>query len=115
MPPELFDNELIQYKLIETEHDDFVRSLNMNGETYAEPTPVVFVEGFLGPGKPTYWGPLEKVFSSSDNKNDKNQKLKNRRCIYVTPGCVSSLHDRAVEIFYQIKGGRGIYILSNII
>lgn len=105
MPPELFDNELIQYKLTETEHDDFVRSLNMNDE----PIPVVFVEGFLGPGKPAYWGPLEKIFSSSDDGNKKNQKSKNRRCIFITPGCVSSLHDRAIEIFYQIKGGRGIY------
>ncbi|CAG8601547.1 alpha/beta-hydrolase [Rhizophagus irregularis] len=109
MPPELFDNELIQYKLTETEHD-LVRSLNMNeDETFVEPTPVVFVEGFLGPGKPAYWGPLEKIFSSSDDRNNKNQKLKNRRCIYITPGCVSSLHDRAIEIFYQIKGGRVDY------
>ncbi|GBC09093.1 hypothetical protein RclHR1_00860031 [Rhizophagus clarus] len=110
MPPELFDNELIQYKLTETEHADFVRSLNMNeDETCVEQTPVVFVEGFLGPGKPAYWGPLEKTFSSSDVENNKNQKLKNRRCIFVTPGCGSSLYDRAIEIFYQIKGGRVDY------
>ncbi|CAJ0747452.1 24742_t:CDS:2 [Entrophospora sp. SA101] len=58
----------------------------------------------MGPGKPAYWGPLESLFST----NDSNLKS-NRSCIFVTPGCGSSLHDRAVEIFYQIKGGKVDY------
>ena len=92
---------------------DLDRSLNTNEEIIDfDPIPVVFVEGFMGLGKPDYWGPLEKLFASSDNDDDENnqeQKSKSRRCIFVTPGCGSSLHDRAIEIFYQIKGGRGNY------
>jgi hypothetical protein len=30
-----------------------------------------------------------------------------RRVLFVKPGCSSSLHDRACEIFYQLKGGVG--------
>ncbi|CAG8816356.1 30033_t:CDS:2, partial [Racocetra persica] len=73
---------------------------NSNDASFNEenPIPVVLVEGFMGPSKPSYW-----------DKNEKKQYPKTRRCIFVTPGCGSSLHDRAVEIFYQIKGGRVDY------
>ncbi|CAG8740493.1 999_t:CDS:2, partial [Dentiscutata heterogama] len=86
-----------------------------------------FVEGFLGPGRPFYWGTLQSLFSSpcenqyyhqkickqnnnaNEDKNEWKSCHKVRRCILVSPGCGSSLHDRAVEIFYQIKGGRVDY------
>ncbi|RIA99261.1 Alpha/Beta hydrolase protein [Glomus cerebriforme] len=103
MPPELYDNELNRDKLVELERDDFIRSLHLNDDII--PTPVVFVEGFMGPSKPAYWGPLEEIFVSFNKK----QILKDRRCIFVAPGCGSSLYDRAIEIFYQIKGGRVDY------
>src|SRR3954453_6596296 len=103
MPPELHYNEILQAK---TDNADLIGSLHVDEDAIDfEPIPVVFVEGFMGPGKPAYWGPLEKIFASS---NDKNNQKPSRRCIFVTPGCGSSLHDRAIEIFYQIKGGRGI-------
>jgi hypothetical protein len=99
MPPELDYN------------DDLIGSLYINEDAMDfESIPVVFVEGFMGPGKPAYWGPLEKIFVSSNNQKP---KLKSRRCIFVAPGCGSSLHDRAIEIFYQIKGGRGIKDYQN--
>ena|SRR6266542_1411979 len=112
MPPELYDYELIQDKSAKIESDSpqsttssFVCNNPMRSLS-SEATPVVFVEGFLSPGKPAYWGPLEKIFASSNYKNNE-KKLKSRQCIFVFPGCGSSLHDRAIEIFYQIKGGRG--------
>ena|SRR5436190_24385488 len=109
MPPELHYNEIIQAKTEQEFNDDLIGSLHMDEDTiYFEPIPVVFVEGFMGPGKPAYWGPLEKIFTPSNEKNNQRPKLKSRRCIFVAPGCGSSLHDRAIEIFYQIKGGRGI-------
>ncbi|CAG8651595.1 19005_t:CDS:1, partial [Racocetra fulgida] len=91
---------------------------NFNDANFNEenPIPVVLVEGFIGPSKPSYWGPIKSFFSNSYedqhynkagiDKNEKKLYPKTRRCIFVTPGCGSSLHDRAVEIFYQIKGGK---------
>lgn len=51
--------------------------------------PIILVHGFLGAGKEWYWG--------------KWKSLPN--CFLAHVGPVSSLHDRACELFYQIKGG----------
>ncbi|CAG8663594.1 1325_t:CDS:2 [Funneliformis mosseae] len=106
MPPEFYDYESESQSF--QKFNDLVGPLFTNDNVDAKATPVVFVEGFMGPGKPAYWGPLEKILASSNDQNNEI-KLKSRRCIFVFPGCGSSLHDRAVEIFYQIKGGRVDY------
>jgi len=53
--------------------------------------PVVCVEGFLGGGNPWYW----------------NSCVRHGKVIIAKLGPVSSLHDRACELFYQLKGGQG--------
>ena len=53
--------------------------------------PVVLVEGFLGGGSAWYW----------------NQCIRQDKVIFAKLGPVSSLHDRACELFYQLKGGTG--------
>ena len=69
-----------------------------------EVNPIVLVPGFLGPAKddesfdPTYscfsyWGEANAL------GNHRNPIL----CVW--PSGISSLHDRACEVFYQIKGG----------
>ncbi|KAI9597392.1 hypothetical protein BDF19DRAFT_434928 [Syncephalis fuscata] len=94
-----------------TPSDDYTDD---DGE-YEELPPVVVVDGFLSCGLPDYWGPLEELFAedlkqsrSSCNEHDPlliRKKPTQRRVLFVTPGCSSSLHDRACEIFYQLKGG----------
>ena len=54
--------------------------------------PVVLVSGFLGPrGAKAYWGTAHDISEA--------------RVLQVDPSPVGSLHDRACEIFYQLKGG----------
>lgn len=66
--------------------------------------PIVLVPGFLGPAKDdesfdaksmlfSYWGEAATLGTS------------NNPVLCVWPSGFSSLHDRACEIFYQIKGG----------
>ena len=66
--------------------------------------PIVLVPGFLGPAKDdesfdhkcrwfSYWGEAAALGTS------------NNPILCVWPSGFSSLHDRACEIFYQIKGG----------
>ena len=72
--------------------------------TAADSVPIVLVPGFLGPAKEEstfdakarlfqYWGEATKLSSA------KTPVL----CVW--PSGLSSHHDRACEIFYQIKGG----------
>ncbi|ORY04175.1 alpha/beta-hydrolase [Basidiobolus meristosporus CBS 931.73] len=61
---------------------------------YDDTIPVVLVEGFLGFASSKYWG-----------SGLQNYGARRRRLIYLDLGCVSSLHDRACELFYQLKGG----------
>ncbi|KAL1923151.1 uncharacterized protein VTP21DRAFT_9527 [Calcarisporiella thermophila] len=61
--------------------------------------PLVLVEGLFGVNQPWLWGPLDKL----------QPQGRRRRIIHVRPGPCSSLHDRACEIFYQLKGGRVDY------
>jgi hypothetical protein len=89
MPPDPFENEL------NPENASVYPSVN-------SAPPVAFVEGFMGPGKPKNWGPLAEIFKDTGIDQNCSRKL-----IFVNPGCCNSLHDRAIEIFYQIKGGRG--------
>jgi hypothetical protein len=52
----------------------------------------VLVSGFLGPrGAKAYWGTAHDISEA--------------RVLQVDPSPVGSLHDRACEIFYQLKGG----------
>ncbi|RUS13835.1 hypothetical protein BC937DRAFT_94704 [Endogone sp. FLAS-F59071] len=67
--------------------------------------PLVLVTGFLAPSWKTIWGPLEKL----QDTMTKTQTLRNRVFLHVTPGMCSSVHDRACEIFFQLKGGKVDY------
>ncbi|PKY45639.1 alpha/beta-hydrolase [Rhizophagus irregularis] len=91
MPPDPFENEL---NLANAPVPPSVNSV----------PPVVFVEGFMGSGKQKNWGPLAEIFKNTGIDQNCSRKL-----IFVKPGCCNSLHDRAIEIFYQIKGGRVDY------
>src|SRR6266496_188053 len=96
MPPDSFENELT-----ENGSEQVVESVS-SVQQFNSPPPVVFVEGFMGSGKPKNWGPLAEIFKNSGIGPKCSRKL-----IFVKPGCCNSLHDRAIEIFYQTKGGRG--------
>jgi len=56
--------------------------------------PIVFVPGLFGSCVPG------QLLQNLQNK------FPSCRVLAVNPGPVSSLHDRAVECFYEIKGGR---------
>ncbi|KAJ7596657.1 alpha/beta-hydrolase [Mycena floridula] len=62
--------------------------------------PLVIVEGFLGASVTSLWGPFEKFLNwNCDNPAQR------RRVIFTSVGPVSSLHDRACELYYALKGG----------
>ncbi|KAG5455724.1 MAG: hypothetical protein BJ554DRAFT_4758 [Olpidium bornovanus] len=71
-----------------------------------EPTPVVLIEGFMGNSSSLYWGPLD-----SYNRNQDPDPFapgggvcrRRRKIFMVHIGCISSLHDRACEVYYQLK------------
>jgi triacylglycerol lipase len=66
--------------------------------------PIVLVHGFLGFGRSEmlgfkYWGGLVDI------QTEVMAKYKNQQIYTVAVGPISSNWDRAVELFYQIKGG----------
>jgi triacylglycerol lipase len=68
--------------------------------------PIIFVHGFMG------WGPDEMAgYKYWGGKNDITNYLKEQGFEVYTAsvGPVSSNWDRAVELFYQIKGGQVDY------
>lgn len=71
--------------------------------------PLVLVLGFLTNARVDEWGPLEQLEKDTlqNLQEDSNIHLSPRRLISVSCGSCSSLHDRACEIFYQLKGGTG--------
>ncbi|PRP81570.1 lipase [Planoprotostelium fungivorum] len=62
--------------------------------------PILLIEGLFGFGHESYWRGLPQAIETSGRR---------RKLIFAKPGAVSSVHDRACEIFYQIKGGRTDY------
>ncbi|KAJ7786540.1 alpha beta-hydrolase, partial [Mycena metata] len=70
-------------------------------EDLDEPIPLVIVQGFLGGGTTWLWGNFEHYL----NLGTKSPKP--RRTIIVSVGPVSSLHDRACELYYALRGGTG--------
>ncbi|KAJ7161357.1 alpha/beta-hydrolase [Mycena crocata] len=62
------------------------------------PIPLVIVQGFLGGTAAWLWGNFEHYLN-----NDRNACR--RHTIFVSVGPVSSLHDRACELYYGLVGG----------
>ncbi|KAJ6503312.1 alpha/beta-hydrolase [Mycena vitilis] len=73
--------------------------------SFEEPVPLVIVQGFLGGGGAWLWGNFEHYL----NLNVECP----RRSIFVSVGPVSSLHDRACELYYGIMGGTVDYGLEH--
>ncbi|KAF7339285.1 hypothetical protein MSAN_02142000 [Mycena sanguinolenta] len=61
------------------------------------PIPVVVVQGFLGTSGTWLWGSFERYLNFHAQSP--------RRTIFVDVGPVSSLHDRACELYYALVGG----------
>ncbi|KAL0951495.1 hypothetical protein HGRIS_008180 [Hohenbuehelia grisea] len=67
-----------------------------------EPIPLVIVEGFLGGALgAALWGSFEDHLNAGRSLNGR----KRRRSIFPSVGPVSSLHDRACELYYCLVGG----------
>ncbi|KAF9225408.1 alpha beta-hydrolase [Gyrodon lividus] len=66
-----------------------------------EPIPLVIVEGFLGGAGATLWGDL----GVSLDADGENAAHRTRKVLFASVGPVSSLHDRACELFYSLVGG----------
>ncbi|KAJ8487302.1 hypothetical protein ONZ51_g4268 [Trametes cubensis] len=63
--------------------------------------PLVIVEGFLSSAGAVVWGNFEQHSNFACQSNGEHD----RRTIFASVGPVSSLHDRACELFYSLKGG----------
>lgn len=80
--------------------------------------PVVVVGGFLTRNSQSYWGDVQQFFSAEQNRRKVIIAPYVSRSRFVCPygsryhrvGACSSLHDRACEIFYSLKGGRSTFI-----
>jgi hypothetical protein len=76
---------------------------------YNEPsqaTPIVLCPGFLGPAKDeegAEWGAGSRMYDYWGEATQLGTAASPVLCVW--PGGLSSLHDRACEIFYQLKGG----------
>ncbi|KAL0580803.1 hypothetical protein V5O48_001179 [Marasmius crinis-equi] len=64
--------------------------------------PLVIVEGFLGRAGSVLWGKFERFLRWECDTCT-------RRAIFTSVGPVSSLHDRACELYYSLVGGRVDY------
>ncbi|KAI0824993.1 alpha/beta-hydrolase [Trametes gibbosa] len=67
----------------------------------SEPVPLVIVEGFLSGAGAIVWGNFEE----HSNIVCQSYEERKRRIIFASVGPVSSLHDRACELFYSLVGG----------
>ncbi|ESK98070.1 alpha beta-hydrolase domain-containing protein [Moniliophthora roreri MCA 2997] len=65
--------------------------------------PLVIVEGFLGRAGSAIWGNFEHHLKRGSCEGC------TRRIIFTSVGPVSSLHDRACELYYSLVGGRVDY------
>ncbi|GJE85878.1 alpha/beta hydrolase fold-containing protein [Phanerochaete sordida] len=68
----------------------------------ADPIPLVIVEGFLGGAGPFLWGNFHS-YCDPDGQLEAGEPR--RKVIFASIGPVSSLHDRACELYYTLKGG----------
>lgn len=71
--------------------------------------PVVLVHGLLGwgddeLGKLNYWRGLE-IWDLFD-RNKRQGSIHGQGCLEIEVNAVASIHDRACELFYKLKGGR---------
>ncbi|PAV22511.1 alpha beta-hydrolase [Pyrrhoderma noxium] len=66
---------------------------------YPKPTPLILVEGFLSTTGSVGWSPLKRYLSGYE------KSLGDRDVMIASVGPISSLHDRACELYYAIKGG----------
>ena len=90
---------------------------------YPKPTPLILVEGFLSTTGSVGWSPLRRYLSGYE-KSLGDRDVMIARClpsilhsrsssqIPFSVGPISSLHDRACELYYAIKGGTGEYSLT---
>jgi len=77
---------------------DMVHSIRPQGDVDGS-IPLVIVQGFLGPSGAWIWGNFESHLNRGLDKRNW------RRTIFVSIGPVSSLHDRACELYYALVGG----------
>lgn len=75
---------------------------DQESDEFEDPVPLVLVEGFMGLNKQQLWGTFSQYLCQG-------ARSRPRQILIVKPGCVSSLHDRACEVYYQLKGGRVDY------
>ncbi|KIJ66335.1 hypothetical protein HYDPIDRAFT_86876 [Hydnomerulius pinastri MD-312] len=68
-----------------------------------EPIPLVIVEGFLGSAGAALWGNFAESFDVGVRKAASSSNT--RQVLFASVGPVSSLHDRACELFYSLVGG----------
>jgi len=68
--------------------------------------PLVLVEGFLSATSSFFWGKFEQYLNQDLSLLETIAAVsKSRRVVFAYVGPVSSLHDRACELFYALKGG----------
>ncbi|KAF8215990.1 alpha/beta-hydrolase [Mycena galopus ATCC 62051] len=79
----------------------------IRSEAVRGPIPLVIVQGFLGYNGAWMWGDFEHYL----NLNTESESP--RRTIFVSVGPVSSLHDRACELYYALLGGTVDYGLEH--
>lgn len=91
-------------------------------DTALDATPLVIVEGFMSASGSIGWAPLRSLLSGFEEYLDGRRVLYARlvapyfrhqhdsyqTLLFYSVGPVSSLHDRACELFYAIKGGTGM-------
>lgn len=76
--------------------------------------PLIIVQGFLSPASDWIWGPSfqdlfsqgEQSFRNQSQSSNSPESSRRRKIIFAPLGPCSSLHDRACELFYALKGGR---------
>lgn len=82
----------------------------------SEPVPLIVVEGFLGGAGAVLWGDFEQHLNCSSSPTGKRRVIFTRRDISLyelsrgitcvpSVGPVSSLHDRACELYYALQSG----------
>ncbi|TFY80308.1 hypothetical protein EWM64_g3703 [Hericium alpestre] len=72
----------------------------------SEPPPLIIVEGFLGGlGGEMVWGDFRTYINAETSLSTDILEYETRKIMFANVGPVSSLHDRACELFYTIMGG----------
>ncbi|PWN45705.1 hypothetical protein IE81DRAFT_363937 [Ceraceosorus guamensis] len=86
-------------------HEPHLQSPPDEHRRHQAPPPLILVEGFMCAASSLIWGDFPQELAAGAAHQRSSWKREGRKIFWAPIGPVSSLHDRACELFYSLHGG----------